>query len=190
MYAFKLLKFKHLYSSNFLFIFDKILNCSTGLVTGLYNRMMPTHLKKLYLNKVDNLLCYLFPQSLYGASVPAVPQLPLFYTSIDLVDISIKMAGLRFSNPFGLASATPTTSSSMIRRAFEAGWAFALTKTFSLDKVMIFVVVCFCSNNPPFTAYTLFIIVFQDKVKMNFRLLHFSDENWITVRITEMFFLF
>ncbi|XP_039195736.1 dihydropyrimidine dehydrogenase [NADP(+)] isoform X2 [Crotalus tigris] len=73
-------------------------------------------------------------QSLYGASVPAVPQLPLFYTSIDLVDISIKMAGLRFSNPFGLASATPTTSSSMIRRAFEAGWSFALTKTFSLDK--------------------------------------------------------
>lgn len=45
------------------------------------------------------------------------------------------MAGLKFPNPFGLASATPTTSSSMIRRAFEAGWGFAVTKTFSLDKV-------------------------------------------------------
>uniref|UniRef100_A0A670YCN3 Dihydropyrimidine dehydrogenase [NADP(+)] n=1 Tax=Pseudonaja textilis TaxID=8673 RepID=A0A670YCN3_PSETE len=70
-------------------------------------------------------------------SVSAVPQLPLFYTPIDLVDISIEMAGLRFSNPFGLASATPTTSSSMIHRAFEAGWAFALTKTFSLDKDIV-----------------------------------------------------
>ncbi|XP_026529949.1 dihydropyrimidine dehydrogenase [NADP(+)] [Notechis scutatus] len=76
-------------------------------------------------------------QSLYDTSVSAVPQLPLFYTPIDLVDISIEMAGLRFSNPFGLASATPTTSSSMIHRAFEAGWAFALTKTFSLDKDIV-----------------------------------------------------
>ena len=45
------------------------------------------------------------------------------------------MCGLKFENPFGLASATPTTSSAMIRRAFEAGWSFAVTKTFGLDKV-------------------------------------------------------
>lgn len=45
------------------------------------------------------------------------------------------MCGLKFPNPFGLASAPPTTSSPMIRRAFEAGWGFALTKTYSLDKV-------------------------------------------------------
>ncbi|XP_061267099.1 dihydropyrimidine dehydrogenase [NADP(+)] isoform X1 [Bos javanicus] len=76
-------------------------------------------------------------QSQYGASVSAKPELPLFYTPIDLVDISVEMAGLKFTNPFGLASATPTTSSSMIRRAFEAGWAFALTKTFSLDKDIV-----------------------------------------------------
>lgn len=76
-------------------------------------------------------------QSQYGASVSAKPELPLFYTPIDLVDISVEMAGLKFANPFGLASATPTTSSSMIRRAFEAGWAFALTKTFSLDKDIV-----------------------------------------------------
>lgn len=37
-------------------------------------------------------------------------------------------------NPFGLASAPPTTSAAMIRRAFQAGWAFAVTKTFGLDK--------------------------------------------------------
>lgn len=77
----------------------------------------------------------LFLQSVYGAAVPAEPQLPLFYTPIDLVNLSVEMAGLKFPNPFGLASATPATSSPMIRRAFEAGWGFAVTKTFSLDKV-------------------------------------------------------
>uniref|UniRef100_A0A8C0Q8K9 Dihydropyrimidine dehydrogenase [NADP(+)] n=1 Tax=Canis lupus familiaris TaxID=9615 RepID=A0A8C0Q8K9_CANLF len=76
-------------------------------------------------------------QSQYGASVCAKPELPLFYTPIDLVDISVEMAGLKFLNPFGLASATPATSASMIRRAFEAGWGFALTKTFSLDKDIV-----------------------------------------------------
>ncbi|XP_069863868.1 dihydropyrimidine dehydrogenase [NADP(+)] isoform X1 [Dipodomys merriami] len=76
-------------------------------------------------------------QSQYGASVSVKPELPLFYTPVDLVDISVEMAGLRFMNPFGLASATPATSSAMIRRAFEAGWGFAITKTFSLDKDIV-----------------------------------------------------
>ncbi|CAM5161824.1 unnamed protein product [Natator depressus] len=76
-------------------------------------------------------------QSLYGAAVSTTPELPLFYTPVDLVDISVEVAGLKFPNPFGLASATPTTSSPMIRRAFEAGWGFALTKTFSLDKDIV-----------------------------------------------------
>lgn len=76
-----------------------------------------------------------FLQNLYGSAVSATPVLPLFYTPIDLVDISVEMAGLKFPNPFGIASATPATSSPMIRRAFEAGWGFAVTKTFSLDKV-------------------------------------------------------
>ena len=76
------------------------------------------------------------PQSLHGLYVSPEPQLPKFYTPVDLVDISVEMCGLKFENPFGLASATPTTSSAMIRRAFEAGWSFAVTKTFSLDKVM------------------------------------------------------
>ncbi|XP_048207974.1 dihydropyrimidine dehydrogenase [NADP(+)] isoform X1 [Perognathus longimembris pacificus] len=76
-------------------------------------------------------------QTQYRALVPTKPELPLFYTPIDLVDISVEMAGLKFMNPFGLASATPATSTAMIRRAFEAGWAFALTKTFSLDKDIV-----------------------------------------------------
>ncbi len=50
-----------------------------------------------------------------GDEVGSVPQLPKFYTPIDLVDISVEMCGLKFPNPFGLASAPPTTSSAMIR---------------------------------------------------------------------------
>lgn len=38
------------------------------------------------------------------------------------------------SNPFGLASAPPTTSYPMIRRSFEIGYDFAVVKTFCLDK--------------------------------------------------------
>ncbi|KAL6042573.1 hypothetical protein STEG23_023896 [Scotinomys teguina] len=83
---------------------------------------------------VDSLLPGNLPEQ-YGTLVSDQPELPLFYTPVDLVDISVEMAGLKFPNPFGLASATPATSTPMIRRAFEAGWGFALTKTFSLDKI-------------------------------------------------------
>lgn len=38
------------------------------------------------------------------------------------------------SNPFGLASAPPTTAYPMIRRAFEVGFDFAVVKTFMLEK--------------------------------------------------------
>eukprot|EP01113_Clastostelium_recurvatum_P006868 TRINITY_DN1314_c0_g1_i2.p1 TRINITY_DN1314_c0_g1~~TRINITY_DN1314_c0_g1_i2.p1 ORF type:complete len:1053 (-),score=261.29 TRINITY_DN1314_c0_g1_i2:46-3162(-) len=76
-------------------------------------------------------------QSLHGLTTSSVPQLPQFFTPIDLVDISVEFAGIKFPNPFGLASATPCTSASMIRRSFEAGWGFAVTKTFSLDKDLV-----------------------------------------------------
>jgi len=69
-----------------------------------------------------------------GIASPERPMLPLFETEIDKVDISIVMAGVKFPNPFGLASAPCCTSAHMIRRAFEAGWGFAVTKTFVLDK--------------------------------------------------------
>ncbi|XP_063284409.1 dihydropyrimidine dehydrogenase [NADP(+)] isoform X1 [Pelobates fuscus] len=76
-------------------------------------------------------------QGLHGLSVAEKPELPLFYTPIDLVDIRVEIVGMKFPNPFGLASAPPTTSAPMIRRAFEAGWGFALTKTFSLEKDIV-----------------------------------------------------
>ncbi|TSK34839.1 Dihydropyrimidine dehydrogenase [NADP(+)] [Bagarius yarrelli] len=76
-------------------------------------------------------------EAIHGQPVSSQPQLPLFYSPIDTVDISVDVCGIKFLNPFGLASAPPTTSAAMIRRAFEQGWGFALTKTFSLDKDMV-----------------------------------------------------
>ncbi len=80
-----------------------------------------------------------FIQAKYGLqdNLPLEPELPKFYTPIDLVDVSVELCGLKFPNPFGLASAPPTTSSAMIRRAFKAGWGFAVTKTFSLEKDIV-----------------------------------------------------
>uniref|UniRef100_A0A3B4X8H4 Dihydropyrimidine dehydrogenase [NADP(+)] n=1 Tax=Seriola lalandi dorsalis TaxID=1841481 RepID=A0A3B4X8H4_SERLL len=78
-----------------------------------------------------------YVQSLHGQAVDPVPKLPLFYSAIDQVDISVEVCGIKFPNPFGLASAPPTTSTAMIRRAFEQGWGFALTKTFGLDKDLV-----------------------------------------------------
>lgn len=76
--------------------------------------------------------CYLQNLSMSGS-----PQLPRFHCPIDDVDISVEMCGMKFENPFGLASAPPATTSAMIRRSFEQGWAFAVTKTFSLDKDLV-----------------------------------------------------
>ncbi|XP_028405372.1 dihydropyrimidine dehydrogenase [NADP(+)]-like [Dendronephthya gigantea] len=73
-------------------------------------------------------------QSLHGETVPQSPILPNFFTPVDLVDISVEICGLKFDNPFGLASAPPTTSSAMMRRGYEAGWGFTVSKTFVLDK--------------------------------------------------------
>lgn len=72
-------------------------------------------------------------------SIPtdSVPRLPKFHTIIDEVDLSVTVAGVKFPNPFGLASAPPTTSKDMIARAFRAGWGFAVTKTFSNDKDIV-----------------------------------------------------
>jgi hypothetical protein len=75
-----------------------------------------------------------------------------------MVDISVEMCGLKFENPFGLASATPTTSSAMIRRAFEAGWSFAVTKTFSLDKVLHSILQWFCTS-PFLIVITIFFLM-------------------------------
>lgn len=68
------------------------------------------------------------------------PNLPLFFSDVDLVDLSVEVCGIKFENPFGLASAPPTTSGPMIRRSFEQGWGFAVTKTFGLDKAKLNIV--------------------------------------------------
>lgn len=104
-----------------------------GDIAGLAN----TTVESVNDGKQASWYIHKYIQSFHGVTVAQKPELPLFYTAIDLVDISVEMAGLRFPNPFGLASAPPTTSGPMIRRAFEAGWGFALTKTFSLEKDIV-----------------------------------------------------
>lgn len=47
--------------------------------------------------------------------------------------LSTEFSGLSFPNPFILASAPPTRTAEMIKRAFEAGWGGAATKTIGLQ---------------------------------------------------------
>jgi len=75
-----------------------------------------------------------FIQESNGEKVSETPRLPAFHTAIDLVDISTEIVGLKMKNPYGLASAPPTTSYPMIRRCFEVGFDFAVVKTFMLEK--------------------------------------------------------
>ena len=64
-------------------------------------------------------------------------ELPHYHTPIDEVDLSVNIAGLTFPNPLGLASAPPTGTSALIRRAFENGWGFCVTKTYGMDHDLI-----------------------------------------------------
>lgn len=50
-----------------------------------------------------------------------------------MADLTVEFAGLRLRNPYMLASAPPTAKGEMIRRAFDAGWAGAVTKTIALE---------------------------------------------------------
>ena len=52
-----------------------------------------------------------------------------------MADLSTIYTGIRFENPFMLASAPPTESDSNIRRAFDAGWGGVVTKTIGLHPV-------------------------------------------------------
>src|SRR5215211_7434068 len=52
-----------------------------------------------------------------------------------MADLSTVFTGIRFENPFLLASAPPTESDSNIIRAFEAGWGGVVTKTIGLHPV-------------------------------------------------------
>jgi dihydropyrimidine dehydrogenase (NAD+) subunit PreA len=50
-------------------------------------------------------------------------------------DLSTSFTGIRFTNPFLLASAPPTESDANIMRAYEAGWGGVVTKTIGLHPV-------------------------------------------------------
>jgi dihydropyrimidine dehydrogenase (NAD+) subunit PreA len=50
-----------------------------------------------------------------------------------VADLGVEFAGLKLLNPFLLASAPPTAKGEMIQRAFDAGWAGAVTKTIALE---------------------------------------------------------
>uniref|UniRef100_A0AAR2K849 Dihydropyrimidine dehydrogenase b n=1 Tax=Pygocentrus nattereri TaxID=42514 RepID=A0AAR2K849_PYGNA len=55
-------------------------------------------------------------QSLHDVSVESILSLPLLYSVGDLLDISVEMCGLKFPNSFGLASAPPIITTTMIQR--------------------------------------------------------------------------
>jgi dihydroorotate dehydrogenase len=52
-----------------------------------------------------------------------------------MADLNTTFTGLKFENPFLLASAPPTESDANIIRAFEAGWGGVVTKTIGLHPV-------------------------------------------------------
>lgn len=53
-----------------------------------------------------------------------------------MADLSTTFTGLKFDNPFLLASAPPTESDSNIMRAFEAGWGGIVCKTIGMHPVV------------------------------------------------------
>jgi dihydropyrimidine dehydrogenase (NAD+) subunit PreA len=53
-----------------------------------------------------------------------------------MADLTTVFTGIRFENPFLLASAPPTESESNIIRAYEAGWGGVVTKTIGLHPVV------------------------------------------------------
>jgi dihydropyrimidine dehydrogenase (NAD+) subunit PreA len=50
-----------------------------------------------------------------------------------MANLSVDFVGMSFPNPFMLASAPPTRTAEMIKRAFAAGWGGAVTKSIALD---------------------------------------------------------
>lgn len=53
-----------------------------------------------------------------------------------MADLSTVFTGIRFGNPFLLASAPPTESDENILRAYDAGWGGVVTKTIGLHPVV------------------------------------------------------
>ncbi len=63
-------------------------------------------------------------------------QLPLFYSPIDTVDISVKMCGITFPNPFGLPALHPPPALPMIRRPSSRVGVSPSPKPSRLNKVL------------------------------------------------------
>lgn len=55
----------------------------------------------------------------------------------EKVDLSIELCGLKLENPFTLSSGPPTANCAMIRRAFDIGWAGAVTKTLVFEPSLV-----------------------------------------------------
>ena len=138
----------------FLYIFCLLLlSLFTFFVSGDVAGTAETAVEAVADGKLAAWSIHKYLQSLFNISVDPKPQLPKFYTAIDEIDLSVSLCGLKFLNPFGLASAPPATTWPMIRRGFEAGWGFAVTKTFSLDKDIVINVA------PRYALCTIFIIL-------------------------------
>ena len=71
----------------------------------------------------------LSPHRILFPVLPCPPPAPHLATRHD--------AYLKFPNPLGLASAPPSGTSALCRRAFENGWGFVVTKTYGLDKDIV-----------------------------------------------------
>lgn len=54
-----------------------------------------------------------------------------------MTDLSIEVNGIRFPNPFVLASGPPGTNGKVIKRSFELGWGGIVCKTLSLDHAAV-----------------------------------------------------
>lgn len=50
-----------------------------------------------------------------------------------MVDLSVEVCGIRYPNPFVLASGPPGTNGKVIKRSFGLGWGGIICKTLSLD---------------------------------------------------------
>eukprot|EP01155_Anaeramoeba_flamelloides_P008145 Anaeramoba_flamelloidesa1186_112.p1 GENE.a1186_112~~a1186_112.p1 ORF type:complete len:816 (+),score=205.29 a1186_112:27-2450(+) len=77
------------------------------------------------------------PMSQKLQKIPEQFKFPAFYTSASAVDLSTEFYGLKFETPFGLASGPGTENYGMIKRAFEMGWSWAVTKTCSFDEDIV-----------------------------------------------------
>ncbi len=54
-----------------------------------------------------------------------------------MAELSIEVDGMRFPNPFVLASGPPGTNGKVIERSFELGWGGIVCKTLSLDNSLV-----------------------------------------------------